>query len=279
MRSRRSASPTSASTPSKARADPPQDAPSAPVSQARRGAAFPGDKPMNPYLDEDLVTLGDHVRRFATDRIAPGFQERDRTRVLERQLMREMGEMGFIAPELPEKFGGQGLGCLAAGVIHEEIARADLSISYINLLASLNCADPVGARPARSRRAVAREAGGRRGAVRDRADRAARRLGRRQPAAEGRARRRRLRDQRREDLDLGRRPGRHHGGLRPHRHGRIGGARRDRAAGADGHCPASPPAASTATASAPSAAARSSSRTCACPSTTASATRTRASCR
>ena len=26
---------------------------------------------MNPYLDEDLVTLGDHVRRFATDRIAP----------------------------------------------------------------------------------------------------------------------------------------------------------------------------------------------------------------
>ena len=30
------------------------------------------------------------------------------------------------------------MGCLAAGVIHEEIARADLSISYINLLASLN---------------------------------------------------------------------------------------------------------------------------------------------
>jgi cyclohexanecarboxyl-CoA dehydrogenase len=52
--------------------------------------------------------------------------------------MREMGSLGFIAPELPERFGGQGLGCLAAGVIHEEIARADLSLSYINLLASLN---------------------------------------------------------------------------------------------------------------------------------------------
>jgi cyclohexanecarboxyl-CoA dehydrogenase len=93
---------------------------------------------MNPYLDDELVTLGDHVRRFATDRIAPGFQERDRTRVLERGLMREMGAMGFIAPELPEAFGGQGTGCLAAGVIHEEIARADLSLSYVNLLASLN---------------------------------------------------------------------------------------------------------------------------------------------
>lgn len=93
---------------------------------------------MNPYIDDDLATLAEHARRFATGRVAPGFLERDKTRVLDRALMREMGEMGFIAPELPEQYGGQGLGCLAAGVIHEEIARADLSISYINLLASLN---------------------------------------------------------------------------------------------------------------------------------------------
>lgn len=93
---------------------------------------------MNPYIDEDLQALAEHARRFAQGRIAPGFLERDTTRVLDRGLMAEMGEMGFIAPELPEAFGGQGLGCLAAGVIHEEIARADLSLSYINLLASLN---------------------------------------------------------------------------------------------------------------------------------------------
>lgn len=93
---------------------------------------------MNPYIDDDLRALAEHARRYATERVAPGFQERDRSRVLDRTLMREMGEMGFIAPELPESVGGQGLGCLAAGVIHEEIARADLSLSYVNLLASLN---------------------------------------------------------------------------------------------------------------------------------------------
>ncbi|ABD86599.1 cyclohexanecarboxyl-CoA dehydrogenase [Rhodopseudomonas palustris] len=93
---------------------------------------------MNPYLNEDLVALADQARRFAIDRIAPGFQERDKTRVLDRGVMKAMGEMGFIAPELPEVFGGLGMGSLAAGVIHEEVARADLSISYINLLASLN---------------------------------------------------------------------------------------------------------------------------------------------
>lgn len=93
---------------------------------------------MNPYLNEDLMTLAEHAERFAQGRVAPGFLERDTTRVLDRDLMREMGQMGFIAPELPESVGGQGMGCLAAGVIHEAIAKADLSISYINLLASLN---------------------------------------------------------------------------------------------------------------------------------------------
>ena len=93
---------------------------------------------MNPYIDAELEALAEQARRFAEGRVASGFLERDRTRVLDRGLMREMGELGFIAPELPEAHGGSGLGCLAAGVIHEQIARADLSISYINLLASLN---------------------------------------------------------------------------------------------------------------------------------------------
>ncbi|MDF3851248.1 cyclohexanecarboxyl-CoA dehydrogenase [Achromobacter denitrificans] len=93
---------------------------------------------MNPYIDEDLAALSEHAGRFAAGRVTPGFLERDATRTLDRGLMREMGSLGFIAPELPEDCGGQGLGCLAAGVIHEQIARADLSLSYINLLASLN---------------------------------------------------------------------------------------------------------------------------------------------
>ncbi|MGY6270316.1 cyclohexanecarboxyl-CoA dehydrogenase [Achromobacter denitrificans] len=93
---------------------------------------------MNPYIDEDLAALSEHAGRFAAGRVAPGFLERDATRTLDRGLMGEMGGLGFIAPELPEDCGGQGLGSLAAGVIHEQIARADLSLSYINLLASLN---------------------------------------------------------------------------------------------------------------------------------------------
>ncbi len=92
----------------------------------------------NPYIGEDLLALAAAARRFAQEKVAPGFLERDRARAFDRELLREMGELGFIAPELPEAFGGLGLGCVAAGVVHEEIAAADLSFSYLNLLASLN---------------------------------------------------------------------------------------------------------------------------------------------
>ncbi|SPL69596.1 cyclohexanecarboxyl-CoA dehydrogenase [Acinetobacter stercoris] len=92
----------------------------------------------NPYLTEELEFLSETADKFAQKHIAPGFLERDQSRIFDRDLVKKMGEMGFIAPELPEQYGGQGLGRLASGVIHEAIAKADLSFSYINLLASLN---------------------------------------------------------------------------------------------------------------------------------------------
>ncbi len=92
----------------------------------------------NPYITEDLEFLAETAEKFAQKFIAPGFLERDQSRVFDRDLVKKMGEMGFIAPELPEQYGGQGMGRLAAGIIHEAVAKADLSFSYINLLASLN---------------------------------------------------------------------------------------------------------------------------------------------
>ncbi len=92
----------------------------------------------NPYVDGDLLDLAEMAGRFAAERVAPGYVERDRTRTLDRALSEEMGALGLIAPELPDEHGGQGSTKVAAGVIHEQIAAADLSLSYVNLLGSLN---------------------------------------------------------------------------------------------------------------------------------------------
>ena len=87
---------------------------------------------------DELTELRDLTRKFATDRIAPGYLAREKAGTMDMDLVREMGALGLIAPELPEGFGGMGAGYLYSGTIIEEIARADFTFGYIALLASLN---------------------------------------------------------------------------------------------------------------------------------------------
>lgn len=87
---------------------------------------------------EELNALRDLARRFATEKLAPGYQAREAAGGFGADLGREMGSLGLIAPELPEEFGGLGAGAIYSGVIIEEIARGDFNFGYINILATLN---------------------------------------------------------------------------------------------------------------------------------------------
>lgn len=87
---------------------------------------------------EELDQIRELARKFAQDRVAPGYLAREKAGRFDMGLLREMGELGLIAPELPEEFGGMGAQFLYSGVIVEEIARADFTFGYAALLASLN---------------------------------------------------------------------------------------------------------------------------------------------
>ena len=86
----------------------------------------------------ELEALRALARKFATEKLAPGYKQREKDGAFGAELVREMGALGLIAPELPEEFGGAGADCLYSGVIIEEIARADFNLGYINILSSLN---------------------------------------------------------------------------------------------------------------------------------------------
>lgn len=95
------------------------------------------------------------ARRFAEDRVAPGYQAREAEANFDRSLVREMGALGLIGPELPEDMGGHGLDGVCAGIIIEEIARGDLSMAYTQLLGSLmGSVIALHARPEVARRVV-----------------------------------------------------------------------------------------------------------------------------
>jgi cyclohexanecarboxyl-CoA dehydrogenase len=87
---------------------------------------------------EDQRAFQETARRFAREKLAPGYQRREVEGCIDRGLVREMGRLGLIAPELPEQFGGLGAPSLTSGLIAEAIGYADINAAYIQILGSLN---------------------------------------------------------------------------------------------------------------------------------------------
>jgi cyclohexanecarboxyl-CoA dehydrogenase len=89
-------------------------------------------------LNDDQLAFQETARRFAREKLAPGYQRREVEGRIDRALVREMGALGLIAPELPEEMGGLGVPSLTSGLIAEAIGYADVNAAYIQILGSLN---------------------------------------------------------------------------------------------------------------------------------------------
>ncbi len=88
-------------------------------------------------LSPEQQALVDTAGKFARNRLAPGYRAREQALCVEREVVQEMGSMGFLGPEMPEACGGMGLDCVTSGLLLEQIAYGDFNVSYVNLLASL----------------------------------------------------------------------------------------------------------------------------------------------
>ena len=93
---------------------------------------------MDPTLSDELRAIQETARRFAAERVAPEYQAREQQGRIDRGLVRELGQLGLIAPELPERLGGFGLPCLTSGLIAEAIGYGDMNVAYLQILGSLN---------------------------------------------------------------------------------------------------------------------------------------------
>ncbi len=89
-------------------------------------------------LSEEQVAIREAAERFARERIAPGYMAREQAGRVDRELVREMGELGLIGADLPEAYGGLGAPSVTTGLAIEAVSHADINVSYVQLLASLN---------------------------------------------------------------------------------------------------------------------------------------------
>ncbi|WP_373499340.1 glutaryl-CoA dehydrogenase Acd [Desulfococcus sp.] len=92
-------------------------------------------------LSKELEMLQKAVREFATKKIAPFADEWDRNNYLPyKEAMKPMGELGFFGTVIPEEYGGEEMGWLAAMIVTEEIARASSSLRVQVNMQVLGCA-------------------------------------------------------------------------------------------------------------------------------------------
>ncbi len=76
-------------------------------------------------LSEDERMIRDSARAFCDDKLAPRVKSAFRDERFDREIMSELGAMGFLGVMTSEKYGGSGLGYVAYGLVAREVERVD----------------------------------------------------------------------------------------------------------------------------------------------------------
>ncbi len=91
-------------------------------------------------LSDELQMLRDMARDFANEKIAPFADEWDEKHYFPyEEVVKPMGELGFFGTVIPEEYGGNEMGWLAAMILTEEIARASSSLRVQINMQTLGC--------------------------------------------------------------------------------------------------------------------------------------------
>ena len=86
---------------------------------------------MNFKLTEEHLLVRDAAREFATNELLPGVIERDNTQSFPIEIIRKMGELGFMGIMVDPKYGGAGMDTVSYVLAMEEISKVDASASVV----------------------------------------------------------------------------------------------------------------------------------------------------
>ena len=88
---------------------------------------FKWDDPflLNDQLTDEERMIRDTARKYCQDKLMPRILEANRKEIFHREIMDEMGSMGFLGSTIPEEYGGAGLNHVAYGLIAREVERVD----------------------------------------------------------------------------------------------------------------------------------------------------------
>ncbi len=98
-----------------------------PLDDAAHPKTFNWEDPLdlNSRLSEDERLIGEAARVYAREKLLPRVVSAFAEERFDREIMTEMGALGFLGPTLPEAYGCAGVGHVAYGLIAREIEAVD----------------------------------------------------------------------------------------------------------------------------------------------------------
>ncbi len=82
-------------------------------------------------LTEEHLMIRDAARDFAQNELLPGVIERDNIQQFPEELVKKMGELGFLGIMVDPKYGGSGMDTTSYVLIMEELSKIDASASVM----------------------------------------------------------------------------------------------------------------------------------------------------
>ena len=76
-------------------------------------------------LTEDERMIRDAAHDYCQSKLMTRVLEANRHEIFQRDIMTEMGELGFLGPTIPEQYGGAGVNHVSYGLVAREVERVD----------------------------------------------------------------------------------------------------------------------------------------------------------
>ena len=96
----------------------------------------------DPRSDDTLRLVRESIRRFVEKEVAPRAHAWEEQGFVPREVLREMGRLGFLGLRYAEEFGGGGLDARATALLGEELGRSTFGGFAITVLVHTDMASP-----------------------------------------------------------------------------------------------------------------------------------------
>ena len=95
---------------------------------------------MDFQLSDEQRLIQETAREFVDREVVPRARDNDRAARFDVELVRRIGEMGYLGAPVAERYGGRDLDYVTYGLIVEQIGRGDSSVrTVVSVQTSLVC--------------------------------------------------------------------------------------------------------------------------------------------